>query len=486
MSNLYFIESRDLINNLQTKFNFIIQPNQYPENWNDFINEITKFVPINDFYLQLNKIKKTDYIKPKGVFFKSVNFAISEKIIFITDPNLYDEPMFKNHKITIISKEDFNNIEIVENKKIINEKKLEVELIDFFFNSITGNVKKIIINIKKNNLSLISYKNKRLNKIEKYTNIKIEEIEEILNNIKIYIKDIFKKITIDIDIKQITNENKEYIFKINDLNIISLKNFNINKKNKESLENAIQNKSGIIFINALKNSGKTTILKAIAQKILDDKRLVSVYTNENSFNSLNVDIYKNVDKIEETETNVIIYDKSLNDNIFNDLIFKSLSGKLVIISLEVANCFDSLQYIYYKFNNLKKEILVEELIGLYAQEIIPVTDKMNTEIIKISDINENEIFKMSELYEYDKDILIEKENTEILYNENINENFVICSEWIDNNKNIKNNFKNNFDINNIMVEQKSLKWLSILDVSLDYLNKNIITINDLRKFIKIK
>lgn len=449
-------------------------------NFSFFIKNLKIDINENIIFKTINKINNLEYKKPENIYLKNSEIAVSDDFIFLSNENYIKKfKNIKNKKLSIVPKKEIENSEINRTNKVLSEKKSEIVILKEMKKNIENEVEKFEIKIKKNQLELYFIKNRKKSKKILINKLDFNENKILAKRIIDYIIKNYKERKIDIKEKEIDENNYDYYIKLNNNFLINIDNFGLNKFTLKELKNAIKKESGIILISSEKNSGKTSLLKSIAKEMIEKNKSVSVYTDESSFDEMNINVYKGK-KIKNLSSNdVIIIDSKINNKVFNKIIKSSMEGSLVIISIEAKCFFDTLKIINYNYK-IKKELLADEIIGFLSIQIAKKACLSNSNEIFFNEININEKFESYENYK--KNAIILKESKDDIEEKEK----IILSEWVGNSDFLKKSLTKSFNINKIKIEQKSLDWYDIIEDGLNNLNKKNITLEEFLRSISLK
>lgn len=468
------------IQELQKDNKKIFFPNEISYDFNFFINNLKEEINNDLIYKTINKINNIEYKKPNKVYLKNSEIAVSDDIIYVTDERYLEKfNKIKNKKFSIVSKKDIENSEIIKKEKILSNKKTEIYLLDAIKNGINKNAEKIELKVKNNQIELTFTKNKLKTKNKITNKILFEENKAITKKIIDYIVSNYNDKKIDIKEKQIDEKNHDFFIIINNVFLIDLDNFGLNKFSLNKLKTSLNEKSGIVFISSESGSGKTTLLKSISKYLLEKEKSISVYTDESSFDEMNLNVYKNKKIKNLSNDDIIIVDAKINNKVFDKIIKKSMNGSLIIISLEAKDFFNTIKIINYNYK-VKKELLSDEIIGFLSLQLVRKVNKELTEELLLSEMDLDSVLGSYE--NYNKNAIVLKEIEE--YNE-YNGCFVL-SEWVNNSLFIRENLIKDFNINKIKIEQKSLDWFNIIEDGLIKLNNKEISLNEFIRSVNIK
>lgn len=485
----YIDKSSKLIKILQKEANFIVNQIDMPLNWNSLLSRLKEDVGSEvKVYTALASLLNIKFYNEELIIHKTKNIAISNDTIFVINPIIAEEDIkllintkfIDNYKIGLITQNQIDNVKIQKDKTANSEQKILKLIINEIKRALHDDFSKINISYTNNILTIEQNKNKR--RVFWTLKTKSSQIDDIVQNALKYIEDICSTDFI-LTMNTFNSFDKDAFASIKsqrlNVKIKNLSDFGMDKGTLKGIQKAMETESGLIFIGGQKDSGKTTLLKSIITNIQlnQGEKKIDIYSDESVFDDLNLTVYKNSSKIEGSSDTIII-DGNQSLDMLNSAILESVRGTLVIISLETKSALDSLRFLRYKDEKLNRSLLAGELLGVYHQQLIPMADPKSSEDIKFIS---HKMHKKLSSYKNKPSV-----NNYILQETKSDRNIMplkMVSEWITNSDLIKENLKNNFDLQEIIIDQKSFDWIDMVENSLKVLKNKEITIDDLKRHL---
>jgi type II secretory ATPase GspE/PulE/Tfp pilus assembly ATPase PilB-like protein len=496
MDDLLNLKETDLIKKYDGIIKTLMQENLlnlssdivYPSSSKFFIDTLLSLgVNHNLIY---NKIKKEfnltvfNNIEAEDLFVNSLG-VIHEGTFYLKNPfsNISKRTLVNNKKtsyfdkIGIISEDNYNKI-INKNEKNENYFESLYFLTSIIEKAVKEGVSEIFIpNNKESGTSDIffNFNNNYYEVEEKYEFSFLPDIDNLqdflgeqyyvdFNIVKSEDKDLFfiylNKYHVDISIDEL---DKKYALQLNEMITSSSGLFLISEKNETNLY--------YIMLDSLRKKTNKKII-SFEHKIKSNIKDVLQTTNINN-EDLNLSLFD------------VVFIKNVKGEEEVELIINSLQqGKLVVISTISQDSLTALSTLISSFD-IDKYLLSEKIIGVYHSTILPkVCDSCSVEYpIKKSPLLEEkkfQIYKMS----VSPDHLIKKAN--LAGCSLCNKGYVgkvVVSELLENDKDVSGEIENNFNIRELRNLKQSKRWETIQSYSKYLVERNIVTLEDVKKSI---
>mgnify|MGYP000111974150 FL=1 len=500
MQNFFELNNNDIINKYQNIVTELINENfiniedniNYPSSSKFFINylfshnineniiynKISKEFDIELFdidKLEIQDVILTDIgIQVKDVFyFVNPFFNVNKKI------NESNKSLLIFNKNGIIKSKDYEYIKEALKKESINNEGSDYFLNNIIYKAINKNCFKLIINIEKEKSSSIYYNfNNNVYRIEEVYKYKdVPDISGVRN---------FNGRDYYIDIEKVENSDKNnviYFINVSDFNNVN-KIVDIDSKYGEKIEEMLGYSNGLFILSQKNDYGLYySFLKNIAEsknkKIFSyEEKITTKISNVFQTNDLENSI-KNINLFD------VIFIKDIKNNNHVNFIKQALQlGKLVIVSTISQDSLLALSSFISNFD-LDKNLLAEKLIGVYHTTLLPKVCQVCSEKYPIRQSN---IIKEDKFKSYQMGIkpetIIRKVNHKGCSNCNHGyEKGVYISELLDNDKDVSKQIENVFNIRELRNLKQSKRWDTIYLYARLLVEKNIITIEDVKNIL---
>lgn len=499
MENFFELNNNDIINKYQNIISELINENfinvdediHYPSSPKFFINYlISHGVNENIIYNKISKVFNIELFNINNVDFKDI--ILTDIGLQIKDVFYFINPFFnvnknineKNKDLLIFNKNgiikpnDYNYIKNKLKDKNINNEGANYFLNNIIYKAINQKCFKIVINIDSENSSSIYYNfNNNTYKIkETYQYSEVPDISgvEVFNGKEYYI-----------DLQKVKSSEDKLVYFINISDYSNVRDIvEVDSKYSEKIEEMLGYSNGLFILSQKNDYGLyysflKNISKSKNKKIFSYEEKITTKI-DNAFQTKN---------LSEAENNINLFDVIFIKDVKNsnqiDLIKKSLQlGKLVIVSTISQDSLLALSSFISNFN-IDKNLLAEKLIGVYHTTLLP---KVCSVCSGTYPIKESKIIKEDKFRSYQMgikpDTLVRKVNHKGCSNCNSGyEKGVYISELLDNDKDVSKQIENIFNIRELRNLKQSKRWDTIYLYARLLVEKNIITIEDVKNIL---
>jgi len=276
-----------------------------------------------------------------------------------------------------------------------------------------------------------------------------------------------------------------------------LSEINLNDKDKEILDTHLKSPSGVIIISGIKESGKTTTLLSMLEKIKKDKKSTDIISFENF-------IAKKVNGIDQYETSQELFDlatlpKDVGEHVMKsshsvvgisgissnsiELAFSlAQKGKLVILTMNSSSIFNTINMLSSSMGD-KHKIVENLLCVLHVGLIRKVCKSCSTEQ-EFSTIKESPYFlSLMNVPSTTEKVQISHLSGCHECNEGYSSRIGVA-ELIDNDKIARESFMGN-DLDRLRLEKRASNWRSVYESSMELLTEKQVTLDSIIEAIGI-
>ena len=498
MENFFELNNNDIIKKYQNIVAELINENfinideniHYPSSSKFFINYlIAHNVNENIIYNKISKefnIELFDFnnVEIKDIIFTDIGIQVKDAFYF-TNPffnvnkniNEKNKDLFIYNKNGIIKPKDYNEIKHILKEDNINNDGANYFLNNLIYKAINNNCFKIVINMDKEDSSIYYNFNNNVYKIEE--SYKYKDVPNISGLHTFNDKNYY----VDIETVKSSDNNVIYFINISDYSNVS-EIIEVESKYSEKIEEMLSYSNGLFVLSQKNDYG---LYYSFLKNVSKNKNK-KIFSYESKITT-KVDNVFQTNNIDESISNINLFDVIFIKDIKNEnhvnLIRKSLQlGKLVVISTISQDSLLALSSFISNFN-LDKNLLAEKLIGVYHTTLLP---KVCQVCSKSYPIKQSKIIKEEKFKSYQMGIkpesIVRKVNPKGCSNCNQGyEKGVFISELLDNDKDVSKQIENIFNIRELRNLKQSKRWDTIYLYAKLLVEKNIITIEDVKNIL---